>query len=96
MHAVVENVCSRGGMRPLCEMFPLVAGDTFPLVAGEKSFSGLCLPFSFLILNLFFKRLFLRERQKEGDRGSEVGSRLCTDSREPDMGLEPTNCEIMT
>ena len=31
-------------------------------------------------------------REREGYRGSE----LCADSREPDVGLEFTNCEIMT
>ena len=49
--------------------------------------------------------LFLRKWQTEhewgrgrekGDRESEAGSRLWTVSTEPDMGLEPTNHEIMT
>ena len=34
--------------------------------------------------------------QREGDRGSKAGSRLQAVSTEPDTGLEPTNCEIMT
>ena len=34
--------------------------------------------------------------EKEGDTESEAGSELCADSSEPDMGLEPTICEIMT
>ena len=35
------------------------------------------------------------ERQRERERQS-IQSRLCTDSREPDVGLEPTNRKIMT
>ena len=36
-----------------------------------------------------------REREeREGDRGSEAGSVLRRE--EPDVGLELTNCEIMT
>ena len=34
--------------------------------------------------------------EKEGDTGSEAGSRLWAVSTEPDVGLEPTNHEIMT
>ena len=44
-----------------------------------------------------------RERDREAERERETGreregieSRLCTDSREPDMGLHLTNHEIMT
>ena len=42
-----------------------------------------------------------REREKEQRKGREreeerILSRLCTVSAEPNMGLEPTNCEIMT
>ena len=51
--------------------------------------------------------LFLRERERErenergeaeteGDTESEAGSRLWAVSTEPDVGLKPTNCEIMT
>ena len=59
----------------------------------------------FRIIFFFFNvYLFLRQRQsvnrggaeREGDTESETGSRLCTVSTEPDAGLEPTNCEIMT
>ena len=35
-------------------------------------------------------------RDREGDTKSEAGSRLRTVSTEPDVGLEPTNHEIMT
>ena len=42
------------------------------------------------ILTPFFKCLFLRER------GQRINSGLCTGSREPDMGLKPTNLKIMT
>ena len=34
--------------------------------------------------------------EREGDTDPEVGSRLRAVSTEPDMGLEPTNCEIIT
>ena len=34
--------------------------------------------------------------EREGDTESEAGSRLWAVSTEPDAGLEPTNCEIMT
>ena len=34
--------------------------------------------------------------EREGDTESETGSRLCTVSTEPDMGLELMNREIMT
>ena len=34
--------------------------------------------------------------ERGGDTESEAGSRLLTVSTEPDAGLEPTNCEIMT
>ena len=34
--------------------------------------------------------------EREGDTESEAGSRLRAVSTEPDVGLEPTNCEIVT
>ena len=34
--------------------------------------------------------------ETEGDTESEAGSRFWAVSREPDAGLEPTNCKIMT
>ena len=34
--------------------------------------------------------------EREGDTESEAGSRLQVISTEPDVGLEPTNREIMT
>ena len=34
--------------------------------------------------------------EREGDTESEAGSRLWAVSTEPDMGLKPLNCEIMT
>ena len=37
-----------------------------------------------------------RGREREGDTESEAGSRLRAVSTEPDAGLEPTDCEIMT
>ena len=36
------------------------------------------------------------EGQREGDTESEEGSRLRAVSTEPDVGLEPTDREIMT
>ena len=60
----------------------------------------------YIFFNVYF--LFLRERQRDReteheqgkgrdrDTESEAGSRLWTVSTELDMGLEPTNCEIMT
>ena len=45
--------------------------------------------------------LFLRERESARGGGAERGraripSRFYTVGTEPDVGLEPTNCEIMT
>ena len=34
--------------------------------------------------------------EREGDTECEVSSRLGAVSTEPDAGLEPTNCKIMT
>ena len=44
---------------------------------------------------------YVSERERERGRGRERGgqricSRLCAESREPDVGLELTNREIMT
>ena len=60
-------------------------------------------------LNFFLVFIYLRERERERaharagegaererDAESEVGSGLRAVSTEPDVGLEPTNCEIMT
>ena len=54
----------------------------------------------------FFYVYFLRQRETEceqergrkteRDTESEAGSRLRDISTEPDAGLEPTDCEIMT
>ena len=45
--------------------------------------------------------LFLRDRDRDRDRDRERGRQrirgwLCTDSREPDAGLELVNGEILT
>ena len=55
---------------------------------------------------LFYIYLFFRNRvrqsvsrggaEREGDTESEAGSRLQAVSTEPDVGLELTECEIMT
>ena len=37
-----------------------------------------------------------RGRERDGDTEYKVGSRLPAVSTELDVGLEPTNCEIMT
>ena len=34
--------------------------------------------------------------EKEGDTESEAGSRLRAVGTEPDMGLKPMNCEMVT
>ena len=53
-------------------------------------------------VNFFNVYLFLRESvsregaEREGDTESEAVSRLQAVSTEPDMGLKPTDCEIMT
>ena len=54
----------------------------------------------------FFSHLFIFERQRqsaseggaerEGDTECETGSGLRAVSTEPDAGLEPTDCKIMT
>ena len=56
-------------------------------------------------LKIFNAYLFLRERERERKQGegqrereteSEAGSRLGAVSTQPNVGLEPTNCEIKT
>ena len=57
-------------------------------------------------LKIFLMFIYFRERERaqaragraerEGDTESEAGSRLRALSTEPDAGLEPMNCEIMT
>ena len=61
---------------------------------------------SFIFLGFFNVYLFFRERERQSVSGggaereeeteSEAGSRLSAVSTEPDVGLEPTDCEIMT
>ena len=55
---------------------------------------------SFMYVRVY---VYVRERdrvrvraERLGDRGSETGSSLCTDSRESDMRLELRNHKIMT
>ena len=58
--------------------------------------------FKIVIDFYFFKCLFiLRERERASKGGAEregdrIPSRLHAVSAEPNMGLKPTNCEIMT
>ena len=47
----------------------------------------------------FFSVMFSFERdtaRREGAEREKIQSQLCADSREPDAGLEPTNCDTMT
>ena len=59
-------------------------------------FSDLSLHF-FLSLFIRFERESIQvgegQREREGER---IPSRLCTVSAKPDVGLEPTDCEIVT
>ena len=74
-----------------------------PLVLGGSLFLQ---PLFFYFLFFFNIYLFLRLRQRqsmsgggagrEGDTGSETGSRLRAVSTEPDSGLELTDRDIMT
>ena len=57
----------------------------------------------FYLKNFFSVYLFLTQRQsvnrraeREGETESETSSRLWAVSTEPDAGLKPTNCEMMT
>ena len=52
-----------------------------------------CLGSVVVVFYMFFKCLFLRERETQNLK-QVSGSELV--SIEPDVGLEPTNCEIMT
>ena len=56
--------------------------------------------FSFLFLRFLFTYLFREIESKRGrsrEKGRErIPSRLCTVIAGPDVGLELTNCEIMT
>ena len=61
----------------------------------ESFFIYICLK------NIFNVYLFIFERETESTRETqstrpEAGSRLRAVSTEPDVELEPTNCEIMT
>ena len=74
----------------------------------EPAWDSLSLPLSapplLVFFFIFFTFIFEREREREsqrergreGDTASEAGSRLRAVSTEPDAGLEPMNCEIMT
>ena len=50
------------------------------------------------MFNVYFERGKTRKwKGRAGDEGDErIPSRLCAVSPEPDMGLKPMNCEIMT
>ena len=57
-------------------------------------------PLFFLIFNVYLERDGVhkqgRGRKREGLIEFEAGSRLWIVSTEPNMGLEPRNCELMT
>ena len=61
-------------------------------------------PMSFKFFFLIFLGLFIFEKETEHGMGEgqrekgrqRIPSRLCTDRVEPDAGLEPTHCKIMT
>ena len=69
--------------------------------APERKFIYLLFVYLLTYFNVY---LFLRERQgtsrggaeREGDTESEAGFGLQAVSTEPDAGLEPMSCEIMT
>ena len=89
------------------ELFPTAF---IPMQFGERVGEGEKLiqtAFCFLFFLIFLKNvlfIFETERQsmsrggaeREGDTESEAGSSLRAVSTEPDAGLEPTTCEIMT
>ena len=53
--------------------------------------------FVFLCLFFYFERERAQAEERQRERGRErIPSRLCTVSTESDVGLELTNCEIMT
>ena len=72
------------------------------LVAGEERESHhlLSTAYVLILLEALHVYLCLRKRVLAGEgqrqRGTGIRSGLCTDSREPDAGLELTNREIMT
>ena len=49
-----------------------------------------------LFFFFFFTCLFIFERGRENASGRGSAEGLCTDSREPNAGLELTDCEITT
>ena len=58
-------------------------------------------PFKDFFMLVYIFRERERKREREGGRGTErekerSPSKLHTVSAEPDVGLNPTNCEIMT
>ena len=61
---------------------------------------GGCVTSVFVFFYFFFNfcnvYLHLREGQREGDTESQAGSRLRAVGTEPDVGLEPTDREIVT
>ena len=66
----------------------------FPAISSESPTS-----FYFYLKKKVYLFILQGEGQREGERERErerIPSRLCTVSMEPDVGLEPTNCENMT
>ena len=76
----------------------------FALVKARASMRFACLFYELSFFKCF--HLFMRQRERQSMRGGraerggdtepKAGSRLRAVSTEPDAGLEPTDCEIMT
>ena len=49
-----------------------------------------------MFIYFYFERERERMREEQREREERIPSRLCTISAEPDEGLDPMNCEIMT
>ena len=86
-------------------MFNLASGMGH-LGSFRLSVSLRLLFFFFLIFFFFLTFIYFWDRERQcmngggaergGDTESETGSRLRAISPEPDAGLEPTDCEIVT
>ena len=65
--------------------------------AGRENgaFDAIAIPNGFFKF-IYFERETKCERGRIRERGERILSRLCTKSMEPNEGLEPINCKIMT
>ena len=87
-------------MKKESEMSWIPKNQLFTQLGTETPSSGGCvlwLLFScyFIFLSLF---IFEREGAGEGQRvgGERIPGRFCTIGMEPNVGLKPMNCEVMT